>query len=529
MLSQTPTKILFLTANPSNMTPLKLDEEIRLIGQRIRRGEYRKLFDIRSVPALRATDLPYELMDSAPDIVHFSGHGSEAGELLFQRDGDAAAVPIPASTLARVFKQLRDRIQCVVLNACYSELQAAAIAESISCVIGMSREVPDATAIAFAAGFYEALAFGKSVAEAFELGQIQVDLTLPAGKADSEIPRLLVRMGTDANQIRFVPLSSESPTAPAAVPHAAAAPIARSQRIGHVREGRDGGSVRGGSSNKNAVITPQTEGLPEPHRPASPKPLRRRPAWSALLQLDREQQYGKLVIDTVQDRASNRLVILHGQPEQNVTLFIKRVEEYLRDDAGCQALNVPMLQNDSRASSAATWSLHLKHVLEEHLGDSERPVAAMLRDASRRSPLLLAVVAVDNPLKPLGVLSPEQRQGLKNFLVDALPKHLTGCRRIAVLVAIEHRGLDMSLLAELTAWVEAAWHSDEANRSHTVLPELKRPSWPEVEAYIRSYRPPLPNLAKILQEAKAAYDRLRPESTFEELARIIDDLVSLHG
>ena len=87
----------------------------------------------------------------------------------------------------------------------------------------------------------------------------------------------------------------------------------------------------------------------------------------------------------------------------------------------------------------------------------------------------------------------------------------------------------MSLLAELTAWAEAAWHSDEANRAHTVLPELKRPSWPEVEAYIRSYRPPLPNLAKILQEAKAAYDRLRPESTFEELARIIDDLVSLHG
>ena len=146
-----PAKILFLTANPTNTTPLKLDEEIRLIGQRIRRGEYRKLFDVRPVPALRATDLPYELMDGAPDIVHFSGHGSPAGELAFQRDGDGAAVPIPASTLARVFKQLRDRIQCVVLNACYSELQAAAIVESIPCVVGMSRAVPDATAIAFAA------------------------------------------------------------------------------------------------------------------------------------------------------------------------------------------------------------------------------------------------------------------------------------------------------------------------------------------------------------------------------------------
>lgn len=244
MPAQTPTKILFLTANPANTVPLKLDEEIRLIGQRIRRGEYRKLFDIRSVPALRATDLPYELMDGAPDIVHFSGHGSEAGELLFQRDGDASAAPIPASTLARVFKQLRDRIQCVVLNACYSEIQAAAIAESIPCVVGMSRDVPDATAIAFASGFYEALAFGKSIAEAFELGQIQVDLTLPADKADSEIPRLLVRPGADASQIRFVHWSSESIQAPASGPKAAAAPVARSQRIGHIRVGGEGNSIR---------------------------------------------------------------------------------------------------------------------------------------------------------------------------------------------------------------------------------------------------------------------------------------------
>lgn len=265
MPTQTPTKILFLTANPANTVPLKLDEEIRLIGQRIRRGEYRKLFDIRTAPALRATDLPYELMDGTPDIVHFSGHGSEAGELLFQRDGDAAAVPIPASTLARVFKQLRDRIQCVVLNACYSEIQAAAIAESIPCVVGMSRDVADSAAVAFASGFYEALAFGKSLAEAFELGQIQVELSLPADKAESEIPRLLVRPGVDANQIRFVPWSVESSNTPAAGSKAAAAPVVRSQRIGHIRAGGDGNSIRvgqyGGASGSTSHDSQEVEEL----------------------------------------------------------------------------------------------------------------------------------------------------------------------------------------------------------------------------------------------------------------------------
>ena len=208
------TKILFLTSNPSGTTALQLDEEIRLIGQRIRRGEYRKLFEIRSAPAIRATDLPYELMDNTPEIVHFSGHGSSAGELLFVNDHDGSAQPVPAKTLARVFKQFRDRVKCVVLNACYSRIQAEAIAESIPCVVGMSRAVPDATAIAFAAGFYEALAFGRSVTDAFELGQTQVELTSPNLIDTADIPQLIVRTGEDASRI-FLHLSAPPALRPA--------------------------------------------------------------------------------------------------------------------------------------------------------------------------------------------------------------------------------------------------------------------------------------------------------------------------
>lgn len=204
------TKILFLTASPSDKAALQLDEEMRLIGQRIRRGEYRNLFEMRSAPAIRATDLPFELMDNAPEIVHFSGHGSKTGALYFIHDGDRAARPIPPRTLARVFKQFRDRVQCVVLNACYSAAQAEAIAESIPCVVGMSRAVYDSTAIAFSAGFYEALAFGKSVAEAFELGLTQVELSAPSALHETEIPQLIVRKGEDASKIRLLPPQPEA-------------------------------------------------------------------------------------------------------------------------------------------------------------------------------------------------------------------------------------------------------------------------------------------------------------------------------
>jgi len=254
-----PTKILFLTANPSDTASLRLDEEIREIGLRVRRGEYRRLFEIRTAPAIRATDLQYELRDSQPDIVHFSGHGSEAGELLFVRDGDRTSMPIPAKTLARVFKQFRDRIQCVVLNACFSAVQAEAIAESIPCVVGMSRAVPDTAALAFAAGFYEALAFGDSVAAAVEAGQTQVELSDPDHAEDSEVPRLIVRAGTDAHGLRLIHAAAEPPVqqdGKTSSPPSAG----QSQRVGDVVISGSGNPIRIGQDGNTDGSQHQTIG-----------------------------------------------------------------------------------------------------------------------------------------------------------------------------------------------------------------------------------------------------------------------------
>jgi hypothetical protein len=194
-------KILFLSANPVDTSSLHLDEELRLINERIRSGEHRKLFDVRCEPAMRATDLPRALMEHQPQVVHFSGHGAKSGELLLKRDGDLRAHPIPPATLSLIFSVLKGSLQCVVLNACYSEAQAHVIAQHVPCVVGMSRAVPDATAIAFAGGFYEAMAFGRSVAEAFQLGLAHIELSPNTRAASSEIPRLLVQPGVCAETL----------------------------------------------------------------------------------------------------------------------------------------------------------------------------------------------------------------------------------------------------------------------------------------------------------------------------------------
>ena len=83
---------------------------------------------------------------------------------------------------------LKDNIRCVVLNACYSATQAKAIAQHIDCVIGMSKAVGDQAAISFAGSFYQALAYGRDLQTAFDLGCLEINIE---NLKDQDIPRLI--------------------------------------------------------------------------------------------------------------------------------------------------------------------------------------------------------------------------------------------------------------------------------------------------------------------------------------------------
>ncbi len=180
-------RILFLAANPRDTPALRLDAEMRAIDQALRQAEFRNQFDIRQQWAVQVTDIQHHLLRHKPDIVHFSGHGSRASEIVLE-DRSGNSHPASARALSQLFSVLKDNIKCVVLNACYSEQQAQAIAQSIDCVIGMSRAISDEAAIDFAAAFYQALGFGRDIETAFELGCVQIDLE---NLDEQDAPKLL--------------------------------------------------------------------------------------------------------------------------------------------------------------------------------------------------------------------------------------------------------------------------------------------------------------------------------------------------
>jgi hypothetical protein len=193
-------KVLFLSANPVATPKLQLDEEIRQIGIKLRAAEYRDAFDFVPRFAARPDDLLQALLEHKPEIVHFSGHGSAAQQLIFV-DDQGNEKPVTKEALVHLFRTLKDNIRLVLLNACSTRPQAEAIAETIDCTIGMRKPIGDEAAIVFAASFYRALGFGRSVKEAFELGKAALLLeSIPEDKT----PELLTRAGVDASAMIFV-------------------------------------------------------------------------------------------------------------------------------------------------------------------------------------------------------------------------------------------------------------------------------------------------------------------------------------
>jgi hypothetical protein len=121
------------------------------------------------------------------------GRGAAAGVYFQATDGHAQRVPVKA--LARAF-DAAGSVKLVVLDTCYSEEPAAAVAAHIDCVVGMAGETVDGAATSFAVGLYGGLGEGESVASAFKHGCAAIGV---AGAGDPDQPQLRVRPGVDAN------------------------------------------------------------------------------------------------------------------------------------------------------------------------------------------------------------------------------------------------------------------------------------------------------------------------------------------
>ncbi len=168
-------KILILASNPRK--DLNLDQEIRRLQEVIERAKNREHLEVEVGFAVRPEDLQGLLLKHEPEIVHFCGHGTGPQGLVLQDDTRIEKL-VSTDALSNLFELCSQWVKCVLLNACYSEVQANAIIQHIDYAIGMNHEIRDDAAIAFATGFYQALGYGQPLAQSYKFGCNAIQLQI---------------------------------------------------------------------------------------------------------------------------------------------------------------------------------------------------------------------------------------------------------------------------------------------------------------------------------------------------------------
>ncbi|MHA6250379.1 CHAT domain-containing protein [Oceanobacillus sp. CAU 1775] len=192
--------VLFMASNPLNISSLRLDEEARDIQEMIRKSEHRDAVSFETRWATRALDVMQAINEENPTIIHFSGHGTDDDEIVFQDDqGNAKFVSKDA--LVQTMMSTSDKIKLVFFNTCFSYGQAQAVVEHVDSAIGMKTTIGDTAARVFAAYFYSAIGFGMSVKKAFEQGKSALMLE---GIKEEDTPELYIKDGINPNELIIV-------------------------------------------------------------------------------------------------------------------------------------------------------------------------------------------------------------------------------------------------------------------------------------------------------------------------------------
>lgn len=197
--------IVLFASNPDGTSMLALDKEVRGIVEKIQASDLRSQVRFVSKWAVRPDDILQTLNEIHPHVVHFSGHGSSTGNLVLHGANEQPKEVSP-DALAFMFRTMKDNVRLVLINACFGDVLAKAVTQHVDCAIGVPNPISDPAAQLFAASFYRALGFGRTVGNAFEQGRASLSLE---GIPESEMPKLFVRDGVDAATLTLLDSSKK--------------------------------------------------------------------------------------------------------------------------------------------------------------------------------------------------------------------------------------------------------------------------------------------------------------------------------
>jgi CHAT domain/WD domain, G-beta repeat len=181
-------RILGVVSSPRGLPALDLGKQQEHLARALAGPVGDELVDIVWAPSASWADLRDLLHGEQWQVLHFVGHGdsgaaSDEGDAVLAGTDDRAGL-VRASQLAALLRQVRAMPRLVVLNTSsgaatgtgdpFSGTAAALARDGVSAVLAMQYAISDPAALAFARGFYTAIAHGHPVEDAVSSGRAAI-------------------------------------------------------------------------------------------------------------------------------------------------------------------------------------------------------------------------------------------------------------------------------------------------------------------------------------------------------------------
>ncbi|OFI36920.1 hypothetical protein BIU82_10860 [Arthrobacter sp. SW1] len=204
-----PLRILGIVAAPRDLPALDVETEKRNLSQALAGPVSEGRVELAWAADGTWDSVQSALLAGPWHIVHFIGHGdydyrSDEGRIALEGP-DGRSAMVRAVRFMALLSIAAPRPRLVVLNSCssgemsqsdlFAGTAASLVRSGINAVAAMQFAISDSAAIAFAHGFYAAIANGRAVDEAARVGRISV-MASPDGTLEWVTPALYVRGGS---------------------------------------------------------------------------------------------------------------------------------------------------------------------------------------------------------------------------------------------------------------------------------------------------------------------------------------------
>ncbi|GAA1920332.1 hypothetical protein GCM10009775_11130 [Microbacterium aoyamense] len=237
-----PLRILGMVSSPRGLQALDVEAEKERMTSALADHLADGRIELVWLDDMTWSGLHRKLLRETWHVLHYIGHGGYDPErdegllALVGRDGRADFVA--ASSLADLLNEAGTTPRLVVLNSCqsgatgssdlFSGTAAALVRSGISAVVAMQFSVTDDAALAFTAGFYDAIASGRRIDEAVRSGRIGI---LGIARETFEWITPVLYLGSDATELldasTLPPARTSTPAADHRVPATADAATPR--------------------------------------------------------------------------------------------------------------------------------------------------------------------------------------------------------------------------------------------------------------------------------------------------------------